>query len=225
MKKNNFFVFGLAFSLLFFSACENEVDPQGAPMATKVNRLIFEAEAESGGHLKVELSDTHIESLLDGNQSGITTPLLIPSNSYVLPLHQSLASFSFTDVNYYGVTIADITCSSNPESKFPLLWVGPLGDYYEGFNGYLYLDDIIGGSQYVLQSDNEVINSAAVAEYFYADCTSSDGNAYRVSFYPPSDPLSHSIQTTFSVDKGILEGIVRLHRVGDGYTPYIDLLF
>ncbi len=223
--KSNKLIFALLFLAgLNFTACDNVSDPQASTVTTIENRLIFTGYAESGAYIKVELSDTHIESLLDGNNSGVTTPLLIPS-SLTLPAHSSLATITLTDINYYGKLIPSVTCSSDPDNKLSLVWVGPLGDYYEGPNGYLYLDDILMGSQYVLQGSSETLNEAVIVSYYYSDCVSDDGSSFRVSFYPRTDVLSHSIETTFSVDEGTIKGIVRLHRVGDGYTPYIDLLF
>ena len=223
MKKNTFLLLFLSMGILGFSACENVTDPQASTVSTYVNRLIFESDADSGGHLKVEIKDTFIENLLDGN-GDVVTPLLLPPTP-LLPFHESLVDFTFTDVNYYGETIADITCSGSSESLLPLLWEGPLGEYYEGPNGYLYLDDTIIGSQYILQGSSDVISGAVVVSSFHAECTSSDGEAYRATLYPASNVLSHGISTSFSVDKGTLKGIVRLHRVGDGHDPFIDLLF
>lgn len=224
MKLNKLFISLVAVcAVSLIASCDDVTDPQPSTIST-VNRLIFEGDAETGGHLKVELSDTHIESLLDGNNSGVTSPLLIPS-SLILPEHSSLISITLTDVNYYGETVADVSCSSNPDNKIELLWRGPIGDYYEGPNGYMYLDDTLGASQYILQGSSETMDEAAIVSYYYSNCTSSDGNAYRVSFYPDNDVLSHGIETTFDVDRGVVTGILRLHRIGDGHTPYIDLLF
>jgi len=234
MKKNGLSFVLLVFVTFSFIACKKNTTSSEPASVASVNRLIFESDAESGGHLKMEIDDTHIESLLDGNTSGVTS-LPISASNFTLPLHESLVKFTFTNVNYYGETISEVTCDSNPDSKFSLLWKGSIGssiwNYYEGFNGYLYLlddtDPIPANHFYAIQGESDTITSAAVADgtYFSADCTSADGEAYTVSFYPSDDVLSHSIQTTFSVEKGTIEGIVRLHRIGDGHVPPLDMLF
>ncbi len=234
MKGNGLFFVLLTFATFSFTACEKGTtsNPQTATIPP-VNRLIFEADADSGGHLKMEIDDTHIESLLDGNTNIDVTPLLIPYPpiSNLLSTHESLAKFTLTNINYYGETISEITCDSDPDYKFPLLWQGFIGDnlrdYYEGFNGYLYLDDISQAQTYALQGVNDTITYAAVADNtpFSADCTSTDGESYIITFYDATDVRSHGIQTTFSVETGSIKGIVRLHRVGDGHVPPLDMLF
>jgi len=220
--KNKYCLLSLfALTIFALTACDNvTTDPD--PAEPVVNKLIFQSEAESGGTVKVELNDTFIESLLTGNNSGVTTPLLLPATP-ALPVHESSIKVNLSDIDYYGQIISGIECVS--DETIGLIWEGPLGEYYEGPNGYLYLDDVLIGNQYVLQGDTEIIDTAIVNSFYYMNCTSSDGVAYKLSFYPSNHVLSHGIATRFSVEEGSFTGIIRLHKVGEGYLPYLDLLF
>jgi hypothetical protein len=230
----------LAGASLLISSCRNDdvtsqPQPQPQPAPLKVSRLIFTGTANTGGDVKVTLNDPKLELVLDGNsnysgQSDVC--LLFPC----YPPRFSLISVEMVDLNYYGDSVS-ITCAESDSSRIPLEWRGSVGEsLYENSNGIMYAWDNVG--HYYEQDTNEVLTEAVIPDYsafavlgtgyvFAIECTGSDGSDYRVSFYDSSTDQaehSHSITTTFSVEKGTVEGIIRVHRIGDGYHPYMDIL-
>jgi len=230
MNLNNIKVTFLAAgaSLMLFACNNNTPTPQPQPDVV-VNRLIFTGTADTGGDVKIELTDTKLESVLDGNPnySGAVLP-----NPPVLPFHTSLITVDMTDLNYYEETVT-INCASSSSNKIPLEWRGTVGSFYENTDGLLYVMDL-GFPQYLEQQTDDALLDAVipiptatllgVGYYFNTLCTGSDGNEYRVSFYDRTNPYAHGITTTFSVVNGTVEGIIRVHRLGDGHHPYLDIL-
>ena len=215
-------------ALLLFASCNSDNPTQANAATTVVNRLIFTGTADVGGTVKVELDDTRMEAVLDGNadySNGILPglPLLLP--------HYSLVTITISDLDYYG-DVVSIECKASSTKKIPLEWKGPAGSYYEGPNGIMYVYDS-GLPQYLEQGLDDTITSAVIpvptpamgaGYHFYMDCTGSDSSEYRVTLYDRTSPLAHSITTKFDINSGTMEGVVRIHRIGDGYHPFMDIL-
>ena len=221
-------VFMIGASLMFY-ACNSE-DPTSLsqPETVATNRLIFIGTADTGGSVKIELNDAKLESVLDGNPNYNGGTLISPP---MLPYHKSYVRIDITDLNYYD-DVVTISCPVSYANKMPLEWRGNAGSFYENTDGILYVQDL-GLPQYFEQQTHEALLEAAIpvpslvlgAEYnFNTLCSGSDGNDYRISFYDRTSPYAHGITTTFSVVNGTVEGIIRVHRLGDGYHPYLDIL-
>ncbi len=216
-------------SLMLF-ACNDETPTNvSEPAAVVVNRLIFAGTADTGGSVKIELDDTKLETVLDGNPNYNGGVLPFPPQ---LPFHSSLITINMTDLNYYE-DVVTITCPSSSSNKIPLEWRGDAGSFYQNTDGVMYVADL-GLPQYLEQQTDDVLLDAVipvptttllgVGYHFNMLCTGSDSNDYRVSFYDRTSPYAHGITTTLSVVNGTVEGVIRVHRLGDGYHPYLDIL-
>ena len=221
-------VFMVGTSLLLFSCNNNDLTPQPQPAPLVVNRLVFTGTANTGGDVRIELDDAKLETVLDGNPNYNGGVLPSPPQ---LPFHESLITIDITDLNYYG-DVVTVNCAASSSNKIPLELIGNAGSFYENTNGVFYLQDN-SLPQYLEQQTNEVFLEAVIpiptsilgsGYYFNTLCTASDGNDYRVSFYDRTNPFSHGITTTFSIVDGTVEGIIRIHRLGEGYHPSFDIL-
>ena len=234
MSFNKLKIAFLAGTSLLILSCNNEtpVQPAPEPASPVINRLIFNGTAHTGGDVTITLNDTKLEAVLDGNPRFANLPAL--SGLPMLPPRFSLISAELTELNYYGETVT-ISCAESSSSLIPLEWHGDAGSFYQNSNGIMYVYDT-GMSQYFEQQDDDALSAAVIPDYstfsailgngylFYIECTGSDGLDYRVSFYDRSTPEAHSITTTFSVEEGTVEGILRVHRIGDGHHPFLDIL-
>jgi len=220
--------FMIGMSLMLFVSCSDDPASQPEASTAVVNRLIFTGTANSGGNVAIELDDTKLEAVLDGNPNynGGVLPGL-PS----LPFHKSLIKIDITDLNYDDDTVT-INCAVSSSNKIPLEWRGNAGSFYENTDGIMYVYDS-GLPQYLEQQTDEALLEAVIpvptsvlgaGYHFNTLCAGSDGNEYRVSFYDRTTSCAHGIMTTFSVVNGTVEGIIRVHRIGDGYHPYMDIL-
>ncbi|MEI6079464.1 MAG: hypothetical protein WCQ53_02340 [bacterium] len=194
---------------------------QTTPAAATVvlSRLIFTGEANVGGAVKVEIKDSYIESALDGNPGFLGTTL---TTLTALPEHKSSIKVTIDNLSYYDQAPTQIVCNEDSNNKMSIVYSGPFGSYYEGTAGKLYR--ATAPLQYIEQGLTENITEAAVSAFFLTSCKDTNGNSYEVSFYPSSDPLSHSITTTFRVLDGSLKGIIRVHHEGEGHVPFVDML-
>ena len=206
--------------LMVFISCSSDVTPSPQAETPFVSRLIFIGDANVGGSAKVEIKDSYIESILDGNpdwQGNILTP------TTALPLYSAPVKVTISNLSYYDQVVDEIVCSDDVKNKILLQYRGPFGAYFMGTDSKLYRET--GVLQYIEQGLSEYITSASIETFFFTSCQDTNNVPYEVSFYPYSDELSHGITTIFNVTNGSLRGIIRIHRVGDGHVPYIDLLF
>lgn len=209
-------------SLMLFACNDQNPTDVSEPAVVAVNRLIFTGTADTGGSVKIELDDARLEAVLDGNPNygGNVLPA-VPS----LPCRASLITVDITDLNYYGDNVT-INCPSSSSNRISLEWRGTAGSFYENTDGVMYVFDL-GLPQYLEQQTDDALLDAVIpvsATHFDRLCTGTDGNDYRISFYDRNSPYAHGITTTFSVVNGTVEGIMRVHRLGDGYHPYLDIL-
>jgi hypothetical protein len=225
----------LAGTSLFILSChETTTTTQTQPETPTASRLTFTGTAHTGGTVKVTLDDNKLELVLDGDPNYVSTVMPIPAPPYLAP-RASMINIEMTDLNYYG-DIVTVTCVESDANKIYLEWRGAAGNFYENTGGTMYVFDS-GGPEYLEQKDDEALLEAVIPTpnppslplgagyyYFTTDCTGSDGSDYRVSFYDSSTSYTHGITTTFSVTDGTVEGIIRVHRIGDGYHPYMDIL-
>lgn len=241
MTLNKIKIVLLAGTSLFVLSCHHTTTTtttQTQPAATATSRLIFTGTVHTGGDVKITIDDPALEAVLDGNPnySGLSYvclsfPCFAPRSSFI--------SVEMTDLNYYGDSVS-ITCVESDSFKIPLTWRGSIGEsLYEYSDGTMYAWDNVG--HYYEQGTNEAIVAAIIPDYFdfstilqvssdyffSTDCTGDDGADYRLSFYDSSVhqvQYSHGITTTFSVTKGTVEGIIKVHRIGDNYHPDMDIL-
>lgn len=193
-------------------------NPQPAPIF--VSRLIFIGESNVGGSAKIEIKDSYIESVLDGNPDWQDNSLN-PTSS--LPLYASPTKITINDLSYYGDLISEIVCLDDTNNQMQVQYEGPYGAYFKGPDGKLYRS--IGVLQYVEQGLMEEIHNASIRNFFLAECIDENNNVYDISFYPDVDPLSHGVTTDMDIVNGGLRGIIRVHKIGDGYTTFVDMLF
>ncbi|MEI6092963.1 MAG: hypothetical protein WCQ47_04685 [bacterium] len=221
MKTFLSFLFMVLFASLI--SCNNDSSSQVNPQPAApifVSRLIFIGEANIGGSIKIEIKDTYIDSILDGNtdwQDNVLNPISS------LPLYASPTKITISNLSYYGETINKIICQDDSNNPMQVQYEGPYGAYFKGPDNKLYR--IVGPLQYIEQGRVEKIANASIRSFFLTQCTDDNSNIYEVSFYPDSDDLSHNITTNFDILSGGLKGIIRVHKEGDGYTTYVDMLF
>ncbi|MCX6112484.1 MAG: hypothetical protein NTY22_04260, partial [Proteobacteria bacterium] len=179
MKKYfNFFALMCTISVMSLISCNSHVTPNPQPAPPFVSRLIFTGEADVGGSTKVEIKDSYIESVLDGNpdwQGNILNPVS-PLPSYASPV-----KITISNLVYYDQIIDTITCNDDVKNKMLLQYKGPFGTYFVGPDGKLYRT--IGVLQYIEQGLTEDITNASVNAFFLVTCQDSNGNSYEVSFY------------------------------------------
>jgi hypothetical protein len=233
MKYFNVSALVCALSAAALISCNSDVTDQqssdpGASAPVFVSRLIFTGDANVGGTVKVEIKDSYIEGVLDGNSDWLgntaTAPFGTPLAAYTSPV-----KITISNLTYHDQTVAEITCSEDTNNQMSMAYEGPSGTYYEGTDGklYLYTGTILGVLQYSEQGLADAITKASLAVdgFFLVNCKDSDGNDYEVSLYPSNDILSHGITTTFDVASGAIEqGIVRVHKVAEGHVPYVDMV-
>jgi len=220
--KSNFCVLSLLCSafLMIFISCSSDITPAPQPEKPFVSRLIFIGNANVGGSAKIEIKDSYIESVVDGNPDSLGNTLTPTTN---LPLYSSPIKVTISNLSYYDQVVDEIVCNEDTDNKMSLQYRGPFGSYFMGTDGKLYRQ--IGVLQYIEQGLTEDITSASIGAFFLVNCQDTNGIPYEVSFYPSSDELSHGITTILNVTNGSLRGIIRVHKVSEGHVPYVDLLF
>ena len=215
-------LFSLICSVLFMSfiSCGSKVTPAPQPEPPFVSRLIFIGDASVGGSAKIEIKDSYLESILDGNPDWQGT-ILTPTTA--LPLYSAPVKVTISNLSYYDQVVDAIVCTDDVKNKISLAYKGPFGTYFMGTDGKLYRQT--GVLQYVEQGLSEYLTSASIETFFLVNCQDSNGVSYEVSFYPYTDELSHGITTILNITNGSIRGIIRVHKVSEGHIPYVDLLF
>jgi hypothetical protein len=224
----------LAGTSLFVLSCNNSTTTQTQPSTPTVSILTFTGTAHTGGDVTITIDDSALELVLNGDPDYNGSSTAIPAPPYLAP-RSSMVNIDMASLNYYG-DVVNITCVESASNKMFLVWQGMAGNFYENTGGTMFVFDA-GGPQYFAQTTTEALLTAVVptpnppvlpagANYYYfsTDCTGDDGSDYTVSFYDSSTPYAHGITTTFSVVDGTVTGIIRVHRIGDGYHPYMDIL-
>ncbi|MFH1223117.1 MAG: hypothetical protein V1647_02090, partial [Pseudomonadota bacterium] len=225
-------IFLTAALVALISSCRSEEPIPGPEPAPVVNRLIFNGTATTGGDVKIEFFDTAFENILDGNAKSAYG--WQPWSEYLagnFSDHKSVMEVTITNLNYYGETISEIICASSDTNKIPLVASDGTTIFFEHTDGKFYFFD---GLQmlFLEQGVNEVITELSIPvssltdpnPYFKMDCAGNDGSAYTVSFYTAdTEDMSHGIVTKFFIEKGTIEGLIKIHRIGDGYHPIFDI--
>ena len=223
--KIGFLIFALSGVITSCSSSVEGTDPsiEGAPF---VSRLIFTG-ISNVADAKIEIDEAYVESVLDGNPEWEDIPF--SSSPTYTTEYPSAVAITISNFEYDAETVESITCASDRNNKMNLIYTSELGDLSKGPDDkfYRHIFSITPPVDFYMdQEDNELILSARVQDFFLAqNCSGSDGKVYEVSFYPSTDVLAHNLDTTFTIADGSISGIIRVHQEGNGYVPFVDMLF
>jgi hypothetical protein len=236
MEKNAMFK-TLKIGLLILSlsgvitSCSSNVEGTNPPSiepAEIISRLIFTSSSNIGD-VKIEMNEPYIERVLDGNPDWVGLSAL--SSTPYSSVYPSDITINVSNLYYDGEEISSVLCDYDENNKIDLIYTSSMGDLYMGPNSkfYRYTPTAFPPPPPYLYADQELdenILSARLANFYLKqNCTGSDGKVYEVSFYPSTNPLSHNITTSFSIDDGSISGIIRVHQEGNGHVPFVDMLF